>query len=104
VPYNTPTQTIHNKQTNNRLLQALDARWAEHAEAYSPSAAEAAIAEGLGVPRATVMMFALQTPALQAYDVEEQVVGAVYYNRVLCCVMGVWWWCVGKVGVAGGDV
>ena len=59
-------------QERARLLRALDGKWSAHQARYAPSAAERAISEELGTAPATVMLFALQTPALQRLDVARQ--------------------------------
>lgn len=65
-----------------RLLQSLDAKWSEHQASYVPSPAERLISSELGIWQHTVMLFALQTPALQQYDAEKQVKPAVRSLKV----------------------
>jgi len=78
---NPPQRTPSDPQPQtDRLLQSLDAKWTEHQASYVPSAAEQVIIQELGILQQTVMLFALQTPALQQYDVDTQVLpGSTFF-------------------------
>jgi mTERF domain-containing protein len=71
-------RTTTEPQARAALLQQLDRSMSHWAELYQPSAVEEFLATELHVWSYNVMLFAVQTPPLQGYDLEGQVRPAVH--------------------------
>eukprot|EP00775_Hariotina_reticulata_P001846 gene1846-2179_t len=70
-------RVTYDPQQRAKLMQQLDTRMSEFSELYQPCPVEEHLSKELGVWSYNVMLFAVQNPALQNYQLETQVKPAI---------------------------